>query len=65
MTKEQMAAQIDAWRAQIEAYDETTATKPLDPMIVVMVQLHDDLQALTSATAFLGGGIKTPTRVSG
>ena len=65
MTKEQMAAQIEAWRAQIEAYDETTATAPINPYLPVIVQLYDDLQALTNATAFLGGGIKAPSRISG
>lgn len=52
-------------RAEIDARDETLATEPANPRDLLLIKLYDDLQALTQATAFLGGGIKPPTRVSG
>lgn len=56
---------IAKMRAQIDSRDELTAETPVDPRDLLILKLYDDLQALTSATAFLNGGIKSPTRVQG
>lgn len=68
IANEQAAQIVAGLRADIEKRDETTALEPphKDHLLAVMVvKLYDDLQALTQATAFLGGGIKAPTRVTG
>ncbi len=64
MISNEFAAEIVAkLRADIESRDETTAETPVDPRDLLLVKLWDDLQALTQATAFLGGGIKPVQRV--
>lgn len=60
------AAEIVAnLRAALESRDETTATEPPNVRDLLLVKLWDDLQALTNATAFLGGGIKPTQKVNG
>ncbi len=63
---DEYAAEIVAkMRAELERRDETTADAPVDPRDLLLLKLYDDLQALTKATAFLGGGIQPPRRVNG
>lgn len=60
------AAEIVAnMRAALAGRDETVTETPPDPRDLLLIKLYDDLQALTKATAFLGGGIKAPVKVNG
>ena len=60
------AAEIVAkMRADLDRRDELTAETPVDPRDLLLLKLYDDLQALTNATAFLGGGIPGVKRVTG
>lgn len=60
------AAEIVAnLRAALERRDETTAETPPDVRDLLLIKLYDDLQALTKATAFLGGGIPRVTKLEG
>lgn len=52
-------------RVGIETRDELTAESPIDPCILLIIKLYDDLQALTNATAFLNGGIQPTRRIDG
>lgn len=52
-------------RAGVESRDELTADTPIDPCVLLILKLYDDLQALTKATAFLGAGIPPVTRAGG
>lgn len=52
-------------RAGVEKRDELTADSPIDPCVLLILKLYDDLQALQKAMAFLGGGIKPVTKVAG
>lgn len=62
----EFAAEIVAkMRAEIESRDETTAETPVNPRDLLLIKLYDDLQALTKAMSFLGGGIKPVTRSEG
>lgn len=60
------AAEIVArMRADLERRDELTAETPTDPRDLLLLKLYDDLQSLTKATAFLGGGIMPIRKVAG
>lgn len=60
------AAEIVArMRADIEKRDESVATEPVDVRDLLILKLYDDIQGLTNATAFLGGGIRPVTRTEG
>ena len=60
------AAEIVAkLRAAIERRDELTAVTTVDPRDLLLLKLYDDLQALTKATSFLGGGIPPIRKVAG
>lgn len=62
----EFAAEIVAkMRADIERRDELTAETPVDPRDLLLLKLYDDLQGLTKATAFLGGGIPPVRKVAG
>lgn len=62
----EFAAEIVAkMRADIERRDELTAEAPVDNRDLLLLKLYDDLQALTKATAFLGGGIPPVRKVAG
>lgn len=66
----EFAAEIVAkMRAHVESRDELTEVsdhgRDGDLQIMLILKLYDDLQALTKATAFLGGGIPPVTKVSG
>lgn len=62
----EFAAEIVArMRADMAARDELTGASPPDPRDLLLLKLYDDLQALTKATAFLGGGIKPVEKFSG
>lgn len=63
ISNEYAAEIVEKLRAQINARDETTAETPVDPRDLLLIKLYDDLQALTKATAFLGGGIPPVQRV--
>lgn len=57
MISNEYAAEIVAkMRADIEGRDELTGAA-VDVRDLLLLKLYDDLQALTKATAFLGGGI--------
>lgn len=60
------AAEIVAkMRAGLESRDELTGATPVDPRDLLILKLYDDLQALTKAMSFMGGGIKPTVRVNG
>lgn len=62
----EFAAEIVAkMRADLERRDELTAETPVDPRDLLLLKLYDDLQALTQATAFLGGGIPPVRKIAG
>lgn len=62
----EFAAEIVAKiRAEIESRDELTGGAPIDPQILLLLKIYDDLQALTKAMSFMGGGIKPVQRVAG
>lgn len=65
ISNEFAAELIAKLRAGIDTRDELTAADPVDPCILLILKLYDDLQALTKATAFLGGGIPAVTKVRG
>lgn len=52
-------------RASIEGRDELTGAEPPDVRDLLILKLYDDLQALTKATAYLGGGIPPVRKVEG
>lgn len=54
-------------RAGVESRDELTAESPIDPCILLILKLYDDLENLKRGTAFLGvgNGIKSVERVGG
>lgn len=56
---------VASLRKNVETRDELTATSPIDLRDLLLIKLYDDLQALTKATAFLGGGIIPVRKVSG
>ena len=56
---------IESMRADIEGRDELTGAIPPDPRDLLLVKLYDDLKTLSTAMAFLGGGIKSVTKVDG
>lgn len=56
---------IEGIRADIESRDELTGADPVNPRDLLLVKLWDDLQALTKAMAFMGGGIQPVQRVQG
>lgn len=63
---DEFAAEIVAkMQAEIDARDETTAEEPVNPRDLLLLKLYADLQALTKATAFLGGGIPPVRKVAG
>lgn len=63
---DEFAAEIVArMRAEIERRDELTAETPVDPRDLLLLKLYDDLQGLTKAMAFLGGGIPPVRKVAG
>ena len=60
------AAEIVAkMRVEHASRDELTGATPPDPRDLLLLKLYDDLQALTKAMGFLGGGIVPPRRVNG
>lgn len=63
ITNEYAAEIVAKLRTQIEARDETTAETPVDTRDLLLIKLYDDLQTLTKAMSFLGGGIKPVQRV--
>lgn len=66
MISNEFAAEIAArMRAKIEGIDELTGGDPVDESDLLLLKLYDDLQALTKATSFLGGGIPPVRRVDG
>lgn len=65
ISNEFAAELIAKMRAEIESRDETTALVPVDPTDLLLIKIYDDLQALTNAMGFLGGGIRPVTKVSG
>lgn len=64
ISNEYAAELVAKLRADIDSRDETTAETPADPRDLLLIKLYDDLQALTKATAFLGGGIPPVHKVS-
>lgn len=62
VSNEYAAELVAKLRTEIESRDELTGAAPVDPRDLLILKLYDDLQALTAATAFLGGGIKPVTR---
>lgn len=65
ISNEHAAEIVAKLRTAIDSRDELTAETPVDPRDLLLLKLWDDLQALTQATSFLGGGIKPPTRIAG
>lgn len=65
ISNEYAAELIESMRVEIEGRDELTGAIPLDPRDLLIVKLYDDLKALSTAMAFLGGGIKSVTKVYG
>lgn len=63
---DEFAAEIVAkMRAALERRDEMTAETPIDNRDLLLLKLYDELQALKSATAFLGAGIPPVRKVAG
>ena len=65
ISNEYAAELIEGIRADIESRDELTGAEPVNPRDHLMVKLWDDLQALTKAMSFMGGGIRPVQRVQG
>lgn len=67
ISNEFAAELIAKLRAGVESRDELTADTPIDPCVLLILKLYDDIEAIKKGTAFLGvgGGIKAPTRVVG
>ncbi len=64
ISNEYAAELVAGMRADIESRDELTGGAPVEVRDLLIIKLYDDLQALTNATAFLGGGIKPVTKVN-
>lgn len=62
ITDSYAAELIAKLRADTTRTDEIGAPLPVDPRDLLLIKMYDDLQALTKAMGFLGGGIR-PTRV--
>ena len=47
-------------KGELDKRDELTASTPIDPVVLLVVKLWDDLQDLKRGTAFLGVGAGIP-----
>lgn len=65
ISPEYAAEIVTKLRAKVESRDELTAETPIDERDLLLLRLYDDLQALTKAMSFMGGGIQPPRRVNG
>ena len=63
ITNEQASKIVADMKAELDRRDELTGGHAVDSRDLLLIKLWDDLQALTNATAFLGGGIKPVQRV--
>lgn len=63
ITNEYAAELVEKLRTAVESRDETIAERAADPRDLLLIKLYDDLQALTKAMSFMGGGIKPVQRV--
>ena len=64
ITNEYAAELVAGMRAEIDSRDELTGGAPVEVRDLLLLKLYDDLQALTKAMSFMGGGIQ-PTRRGG